>query len=172
MELMEQNDHHFCQDLMSSGSSKTTCTFDSSSIGSCNLVQYGQDLPPIYQNMKNVKGIDSKDIGMVGGSVMLADFCPYIQEFTWRSNGATKSRGTRCKDVTNQPSEESNYAMEEYGANSMCFEQAGPWEQKSCTQLRLWQKYGGGTVFSKVIFYYLQGPQSQTWLKYSDRIGW
>ena len=39
---------------------------------------------------------------------------------------------------------QSNYAMEEYGEGSMCFEQAGPWEQKSCKQLRLWQKYGGG----------------------------
>ena len=29
MELMENSDHHFCKDLMSSGSSKTTCTFDS-----------------------------------------------------------------------------------------------------------------------------------------------
>ena len=29
MEMMERNDRHFCQDLMSAGSSKTTCTFDS-----------------------------------------------------------------------------------------------------------------------------------------------
>ena len=34
--------------------------------------------------------------------------------------------------------------MEEYGEGSMCFEQSGPWEQKGCRQLRLWQKYGGG----------------------------
>ena len=33
MEMMERNDRHFCQDLMSAGSSKTTCTFDST--GTC-----------------------------------------------------------------------------------------------------------------------------------------
>ena len=36
MEMMERNDRHFCQDLMSAGSSKTTCTFDSTgTIGIC-----------------------------------------------------------------------------------------------------------------------------------------
>ena len=59
-------------------------------IGSCNLVQFEQELPPLYQNMVQVPGIDAKKLGTIGGSVMLADFCPYIQEFTWRSNGATK----------------------------------------------------------------------------------
>lgn len=55
-----------------------------------------------------------------------------------------QSRGTRCTEIENQPAEENNYAMEEYGEGSMCFEQSGPWEQKGCRQLRLWQKYGGG----------------------------
>merc|ERR1739844_356990 len=62
MEMMERNDRHFCQDLMSAGSSKTTCTFDSTSIGSCNLVQFEQELPPLYQNTVQVPGIDAKKL--------------------------------------------------------------------------------------------------------------
>ena len=40
----------------------------------------------------------------------LADFCPYVQEFTWKSEDKT-SRGTRCTDYSNQPSDDNNYAL-------------------------------------------------------------
>ena len=73
----------------------------------------------------------------------MADFYPYIQEFTWKSEDTT-SRGTRCTDLSNQPSTENNYALEEYGEGSMCFEQGGPWQQKSCAMLKQWQRYGAG----------------------------
>ena len=73
----------------------------------------------------------------------LADFCPYVQEFTWKSEDKT-SRGTRCTDYSNQPSDDNNYALEEYGEGSMCFDQAGPWQQKSCAMLKQWQRYGAG----------------------------
>ena len=43
-------------------------------------------------------------------------------------------------------SDDNNYALEEYGEGSMCFEQGGPWQQKSCTMLKQWQRYGAGTV--------------------------
>ena len=78
-------EYPFCTDIMSSSATKTTCTFDASAVGSCNLVQYSQPLPPIYQNFEEVPGVESKNIANVGGSVTLADFCPYIQEFTWKS---------------------------------------------------------------------------------------
>lgn len=138
----------FCTEIMSSSSAtKTTCTFDASAVGSCNLVQYTADLPPLYQNFDVVQGVNSKDVAKVGGSVTLADFCPYIQEFTWKSEGKA-SRGTNCKDITNQPTDDNNYALEEYGDGSMCFEQAGPWQQKSCTMLKQWQRYGAGNLMS------------------------
>ena len=73
----------------------------------------------------------------------LADFCPYVQEFTWKSEDKT-SRGTRCTDYSNQPSDDNNYALEDYGEGSMCFDQAGPWQQKSCAMLKQWQRYGAG----------------------------
>ena len=133
----------FCHDIMSSTSSKTTCTFDASSVGSCNLVQYTQDLPLIYQNFDHVAGIDQQDVGKAGGSVTLADFCPYVQEFTWKSE-SKNSRGTRCDEEANQPDNDNNYAMEDYGEGSMCFEQNGQWQQRSCTMLKQWQRYGAG----------------------------
>ena len=47
--LMEDEiiQYPFCQDIMSSNSAKTTCTFDATAIGSCNLVQFGSTLPPL-----------------------------------------------------------------------------------------------------------------------------
>ena len=47
-------------------STKTTCTFDATAVGSCNLVQYAADLPPIYQNFDQVPGVEPKDIAQVG----------------------------------------------------------------------------------------------------------
>lgn len=137
----------FCSQLMHA-SPKTTCTDDGRSVGSCNLVQYAEDIPPIYQNFDTVKGLDQADIGKVGGSVTLADFCPYIQEFTWKSDsgqGKSSSRGTRCTNPNNQPGEDSNYALETYGRRkSRCFKQGGPWQQRSCRMLKQWQRYGAG----------------------------
>ena len=45
-----------------------------------------------------------KDVGFYGGSVALADYCPYIQEFTWRSNNVVV-RGSHCMYEENNPSE-------------------------------------------------------------------
>ena len=61
----------------------------------------------------------------------LADFCPYVQSFTWRTNGAA-ARGTMCDNESNSPASKNNYALEKYGKNSKCFEQASQWEQRSC----------------------------------------
>ena len=58
---------------------QTSCTADLSSVGSCNMVQYSQDLPDIYQNFQAVAGVEDSEVGQLGSSVTLADFCPYIQ---------------------------------------------------------------------------------------------
>ena len=50
---------------------------------------------------KHVAGVQ---VGHYGGSVALADYCPYIQEFTWRSNNVVV-RGSHCAYTENQPSE-------------------------------------------------------------------
>ena len=58
---------------------QTTCTSDLGSVGRCNLVEYSQDLPEIYQNFKSVAGVEDRSVGRLGSSVTLADFCPYVQ---------------------------------------------------------------------------------------------
>ena len=50
-----------------------------------------------------------KDVGFYGGSVALADYCPYIQEFTWRSNNVVV-RGSHCMYEENNPSELQTFA--------------------------------------------------------------
>ena len=80
-----------------------------------------------FQNFESIPHIPDAEVSYYGGSVALADYCPYIQEFTWKSEDTT-SRGTRCTDLSNQPSTENNYALEEYGEGSICFEQGGPWQ--------------------------------------------
>ena len=80
----------------------------------------------------------------VGSTVTLADFCPYVQEFTWKSNGEVAPRGTRCTAEENQPDSEMDYALEAYGEEARCFEQGAKWNQKSCNAMKQWRRYGAG----------------------------
>ena len=105
-----------------------------------------------------------KDVGFYGGSVALADYCPYIQEFTWRSNNVVV-RGSHCMYEENNPSKylqkilglngfqkpveivgpERNFALESYGERSKCFDHTDKmWEEMNCEQVRQWQHWGSG----------------------------
>ena len=87
---------------------------------------FGRNIPDIYQNFDAVNGVDRRDIGKVGSSVTLADFCPYIQEFSWRGGGSgddDEQRGTRCDNRNNAPDNDNNYAIESFGGQSKCFKQ-------------------------------------------------
>jgi len=133
----------FCNSLMAD-SERTFCTSDKSSVGSCNLVMYDEPLPSIYQNFQSIEGVSGQDVSKVGSSVTLADFCPYVQEFTWQGGGGVgggeEPRGTRCDDPFNQPDNENNYALESFGSGARCFGQADKWEQKSCTMVKQWNR--------------------------------
>lgn len=72
----------------------------------------------------------------LGGSVTLADFCPYVQEFTWRSDSDDSSRGSQCFDETNNPEPNLNFGLEEYGDGAICVEQGSTWQQRSCTMMK------------------------------------
>ncbi|RVE48435.1 hypothetical protein evm_006871 [Chilo suppressalis] len=79
-----------------------------------------------------------------GGSVSLADYCPYLQEFTWKHKSVLV-RGSRCSYEENTPKTDVNFALENYGQNSKCFDHSDKvWEQKSCRQIREWQHWGSG----------------------------
>ncbi|CAG9760954.1 unnamed protein product [Ceutorhynchus assimilis] len=133
--------HPFCNKVKRNPL-QTECTDDRTSVALCNLVQYEQQLPRIYQNFDSLQNVGHESY--YGGSVSLADYCPYIQEFTWRSNNVV-DRGCHCQYTKNNPKPDKNFALEKYGENSLCFEHTNHvWEEKSCGPLRQWMHWGSG----------------------------
>ena len=57
----------FCSDLMD-GSSRTFCTSDKKSVGSCNMVKFSRRIPKIYRNFNEVDGVKSSDLNYVSFS--------------------------------------------------------------------------------------------------------
>ena len=108
-------------------------------------MEYPKDLPTQFQNFDWIPGVkDNKTIARFGGSVNLADYCPYIQEFTWKSNDIVV-RGSQCQFPENNPSPEKNFALETYGNHSKCFNHNHQqWEERTCQQVRQWQHWGSG----------------------------
>ncbi|XP_055381355.1 leishmanolysin-like peptidase [Condylostylus longicornis] len=123
---------------------QTECTNDRNSVALCNLVRHEYELPRQYQNFDHIKHVPRGQEGYYGGSVSLADHCPYIQEFTWRSKNIIV-RGSHCQYQDNNPKPEKNFALEAYGLNSKCFDHSeNMWEERSCRQTREWQHWGSG----------------------------
>ncbi|XP_049813368.1 leishmanolysin-like peptidase [Schistocerca nitens] len=123
---------------------ETECTEDRSSVALCNLVEHQDTLPKLYQNFDSIPHVDKERVSYYGGSVSLADYCPYIQEFTWRSKNVVV-RGSHCQYIENNPQPEKNFALESYGPDSKCFEHTDQmWEERSCRQVRQWQHWGSG----------------------------
>ncbi|RZC41773.1 leishmanolysin-like peptidase, partial [Asbolus verrucosus] len=123
---------------------QTECTDDRTSVALCNLVAHDSKLPKLYQNFDDIKYVDPGTEEYYGGSVALADYCPYIQEFTWRSKNVIV-RGSHCQYVENNPKSDKNFALEKYGEDSRCFEHTNQmWEERSCRQMRQWQHWGSG----------------------------
>ena len=164
--LREQHLHPYCN-RVKRDPLETECSEDRNSVALCNLVQHTYPLPDLYQNFEFIPHISQADIPYYGGSVALADFCPYIQEFTWRSDNIA-IRGSNCLYEENNPrtffryhgtgnqnyllllfsillGPERNFALELYGPKSKCFEHAGSmWEERTCRQVRQWQHWGSG----------------------------
>ncbi|UYV62458.1 LMLN [Cordylochernes scorpioides] len=135
--------HPFCEKVKRDPL-ETECTDNRDSLALCNLVEYNSELPPHFQNFDRIPGVSSRDVGRYGGSVNLADYCPYIQEFTWKSNNQVV-RGSHCQFPDNNPQAEKNFALEWYGSGSKCFNHNEEmWEEKSCGQVRQWQHWGSG----------------------------
>lgn len=119
------------------------CTEDRASKAVCNMKQYKDPLPMSYRNFDYIEGIPSENLSYYGGSVDLADYCPFIQEFTWQSQNVTV-RGSRCDLGGNNMEPEKNAALEHYGAQTKCFEHGRRWEQRSCIFKRHWHHFGAG----------------------------
>jgi leishmanolysin-like peptidase len=119
------------------------CTEDLNSKAVCNMRHYKEPLPDIYQNFDYLEGTNEQDLAHYGGSVDLADYCPFIQEFTWQVQNVTV-RGSRCDLGGNSIESEKNAALEHYGPDSRCFEHGRRWEQRSCIYKRHWHHFGAG----------------------------
>lgn len=57
----------------------------------------------IVQHFDEIPDAEPGTEGNYGGSVSLADYCPYIQEFTWRYRSVAV-RSSRCSFRDNNPS--------------------------------------------------------------------
>lgn len=58
----------------------------------------------MYRNFDAIPHVPASKVSHYGGSVSLADHCPYTQEFTWRSKNVVV-RGSHCKYPENNPRE-------------------------------------------------------------------
>lgn len=57
----------------------TRCSSAKNSLSFCNLVPYTQELEPYYRYFDHLPGIPDDKLSLYGGSVELADYCPFFQ---------------------------------------------------------------------------------------------
>lgn len=122
---------------------RISCSEDRSSKAVCNMKYYKEALPPAYQNFDHLEGVPSSSLAHFGGSVDLADYCPFIQEFTWQAHNLTV-RGSKCEHGSGDSDSEKSPSLEYYGPEAKCFEHGRRWEQRSCIFKRNWYHYGAG----------------------------
>ncbi|GFO20316.1 leishmanolysin-like peptidase, partial [Plakobranchus ocellatus] len=135
--------HPFC-DQVKRGELWTDCSLNRHSVALCNLVEYQRNMPAKFQYFDKIPGVPTRNIGRYAGSVQLADYCPYLQEFSWTDEANVPVRGSNCKDPHNNLDSESNFFGEEYGDNSLCFEHASRWYMRQCNSVRSPQHAGSG----------------------------
>lgn len=122
--------HPFC-DNVRQGILKTECTRSREAIAFCNLQEFTGPLPSHYQYFSSLPGIQPSHVNRYGGSVTLADYCPYLQEFTWK-DGTRTVRDSRCAMQENNPHPSLNFYGEFYGQGSKCFSHYGAWRIQQC----------------------------------------
>ena len=122
----------FCDQPKESSEGRSGCSVDRTSIATCNLVQYEQNLSVEYQNFLSgsISGISGFE-EQYGGSVALADYCPFYQGFTWTKKNKD-IRSSSCILHHNNLAQDKNYALETYSNTSACFEQTGKWTKTKC----------------------------------------
>lgn len=134
--------HPFC-DNVRQGVLKTDCTRNRNAVAFCNLQEYTAPLPVQNQYFSSLQGINSNFVNRYGGSVSLADYCPYLQEFTWR-DGERTVRDSRCLMLDNNPTPQLNFYGESYGQGSKCFSHVGSWRIQRCNYLHPVSHTGSG----------------------------
>ncbi|XP_068688263.1 leishmanolysin-like peptidase [Montipora foliosa] len=134
----------FCNITAESSDGRTGCSVDSRSVAKCNLVKYGASLPIEYQNFLSgyIPGADGNE-GQYGGTVALADYCPFYQGFTWTKEGKGL-RSSSCVSHHNNLEQDKNLALEIYSNSSACIEQTMQWTRRKCGVRYTASNWGGG----------------------------
>lgn len=58
----------------------------------------------VFQYFDSLNGVPIEDLPYYGGSVEIADYCPFSQEFSWHLSGEFQ-RSSDCRILENQPGE-------------------------------------------------------------------
>ncbi|XP_033901225.1 leishmanolysin-like peptidase [Acipenser ruthenus] len=132
----------FC-DALRSNPLQLTCRQDHMAVAVCNLQKYMKNIPAEYQYFDGIPGIPFQDLPYYGGSVEIADYCPFNQEFSWHLSGEFQ-RSSNCRIAENQPDQSRNYGAEQYGPDSVCLLQGSAFVMEQCTRRMAYPDWGSG----------------------------
>uniref|UniRef100_A0A8C9F708 Leishmanolysin-like peptidase n=1 Tax=Pavo cristatus TaxID=9049 RepID=A0A8C9F708_PAVCR len=130
-------------DTLRSNPLQLTCRQDQRAVAVCNLQKFPKQLPQEYQYFDNLSGVPAEDLPYYGGSVEIADYCPFSQEFSWHLSGEFQ-RSSDCRIIENQPDPTKNYGAEEYGPNSVCLIQKSAFVMEQCRRKLSYPDWGIG----------------------------
>uniref|UniRef100_A0A8C3Q017 Leishmanolysin-like peptidase n=1 Tax=Chrysolophus pictus TaxID=9089 RepID=A0A8C3Q017_CHRPC len=130
-------------DTLRSNPLQLTCRQDQRAVAVCNLQKFPKQLPQEYQYFDNLSGVPAEDLPYYGGSVEIADYCPFSQEFSWHLSGEFQ-RSSDCRIIENQPDPTKNYGAEEYGPNSVCLIQKSAFVMEQCRRKLSYPDWGSG----------------------------
>nr|KAF6474673.1 leishmanolysin like peptidase [Rousettus aegyptiacus] len=130
-------------DTLRSNPLQLTCRQDQRAVAVCNLQKFPKPLPREYQYFDELSGIPAEDLPYYGGSVEIADYCPFSQEFSWHLSGEYQ-RSSDCRILENQPDLFKNYGAEKYGPHSVCLIQKSAFVMEKCERKLSYPDWGSG----------------------------
>ncbi|XP_033069152.1 leishmanolysin-like peptidase isoform X2 [Trachypithecus francoisi] len=130
-------------DTLRSNPLQLTCRQDQRAVAVCNLQKFPNPLPQEYQYFDELSGIPAEDLPYYGGSVEIADYCPFSQEFSWHLSGEYQ-RSSDCRILENQPEIFKNYGAEKYGPHSVCLIQKSAFVMEKCERKLSYPDWGSG----------------------------
>ncbi|KAK1343984.1 hypothetical protein QTO34_014542, partial [Cnephaeus nilssonii] len=128
-------------DTLRSNPLQLTCRQDQRAVAVCNLQKFPKPLPQEYQYFDELSGIPAEDLPHYGGSVEIADYCPFSQEFSWHVSGEYQ-RSSDCRILENQPDLFKNYGAEKYGPHSVCLIQKSAFVMEKCERKLSYPDWG------------------------------
>uniref|UniRef100_A0A8R1HGL8 Leishmanolysin-like peptidase n=1 Tax=Caenorhabditis japonica TaxID=281687 RepID=A0A8R1HGL8_CAEJA len=143
--ILGQDTFPYCSDIKHDGTKSmaiTRCTAQRDSLALCNLVPFKKELPQQYRNFISLPGVNPVGAKYYGGSVEMADYCPFLQEFEWKLIDRKTHKDSRCELEGN--GKEGEDILEVYGQNSRCFEFPKPWTERKCGRIRVLSHYMAG----------------------------